>query len=215
MTMKIPDSLAPALDYVRRHVSNEMVSNERLILMLAAMVVLVWLSALYGLWSVTAGMRAQLVASKTSLARLQAEVTSEAWPKRVEDSRALSAQLSGRLWEADTAGLAEASFEAWLRTHFGKNGAEPQQIQITRSSALGRDGQPSPAFVGVQRMTAKVLGPFDPAALTQVLADIVEADKFIVVDRMIIRAGANNRLEMDVSTFVRTAEARSMPQGKP
>jgi hypothetical protein len=66
-------------------------------------------------------------------------------------------------------------------------------------------------------MTAKVLGPFDPAALTQVLADIVEADKFIVVDRMIIRAGANNRLEMDVSTFVRTADAqaRPVPQGKP
>jgi hypothetical protein len=215
MEMKIPDSLTPVLDYVRRHVSNEMVSNERLVLMLAAAAVLVWASALYGLWNVTAGMSKQLATSKASLARLQAEVTGDAWPKRVEDSRAMKAQLGNRLWVADTAGLAEAGFEAWLRSHFGKGGAEPQQIQITRSPAVGRDGQSNPALTGVQRMTAKVLGPFDPAVAAQVLADIVEADKIIVVDRLIVRAGANSRLEMDVSTFVRTNEARPAPQGKP
>ncbi|MBY0510760.1 MAG: hypothetical protein K2P94_11505 [Rhodospirillaceae bacterium] len=213
--MKIPDSLTPVLDYIRRHVSNELVSNERLLLMLAASAVLIWLSALYGLWSMTGDMRTQLNASKASLARLRAEVTGDAWPKRVEDSRMLRVQLGGRLWEAETAGLAEASFENWLRSHFGKNGAEPQQIQITRSPAFGRDGQSNPSLAGIQRMTAKVLGVFDQATVTQVLADIVEADKVIVVDRMILRAGANGRLEMDVSTFVRTAEARPTPQGKP
>jgi len=215
MAMKIPDSLTPLLDYARRHVSNEMVSNERLALMLAAAAVLVWMSAFYGLWSVTANMRAQVATSKTSLARLQAEVTGDAWPKRVEDSRALRLQLAGRLWEAETAGLAEASFEAWLRTNFGKSGVEPQQIQITRSPATGSDGQANPALAGTQRMTAKILGIFDPAAVTNVLAQFAEADKVIVVDRMIVRGGANSRLEMDVSTFLRTAEARTAPQGRP
>ncbi len=64
-------------------------------------------------------------------------------------------------------------------------------------------------------MTAKILGVFDSAAVIQVLAQVVEADKIIVVDRMIVRGGANSRLEMDVSTFLRTAEARPAPQGRP
>lgn len=213
--MKIPDNLAPAFDYVRRHISNEMVSNERLVLFLAAAAALFWFSALYGAWGAAADKRAELLASKTSLARIQAEVTGDAWPKRVEDSRALKTQMANRLWEAETAGLAEASFEAWLRAHFGKGGIEPQQIQITRSQAMGRDGQATPSLSGVQRMTAKVLTTFDAAATTQVLADIVEAEKIIVVDRMIVRAGTNSRLEMDISTFIRTADSRPSPKDKP
>jgi len=213
--MQIPDRLAPVLDYVRRHINNEMVSNERLVLTLFLAAALVWFSALYGLWSATTHARAQLDTAKTSLARLQAEVTGDAWPKRVEDSHALKIQLNNRLWQAQTAGLAEASFDTWLRNHFGKNGAQPQQIQITRSPAVDRDGLANPALSDVQRMTAKVLAPFDPAAIGRVLADIVEADKIIVVDRMILRAGTNNRLEMDVSTFIRTAEARTAPRDRP
>jgi hypothetical protein len=39
----------------------------------------------------------------------------------------------------------------------------------------------------------------------QVLADAAEDDKLIVVDRLIIRSGANSRVEMDLSTFIRSA----------
>jgi hypothetical protein len=127
----------------------------------------------------------------------------------------LKTQLDQRLWEAETAGLAEASFEAWIRAHIGKSGGEAQQIQITRSAVIGRDGQATPALAGVQRMTAKVLTGFDPATAMQLLADILEANKIMVVDRMIVRAGANSRLEMDISTFVRTADGRPVVKGKP
>jgi hypothetical protein len=213
--MNMTDSLTAAFQYFRRHVSQEMISNERLILLLGAGAVLVVLSGLYGFWSLSARMGEQLTTSKTALARLQAEATGDAWPKRVETSRALKTQLRVRLWDAPTPGLAEASFENWLRTRFSRYGGEPQQIQITRSPAGNRGGQPNATLAGVQRMTAKVLAPFDQTAVMDVLADAAESDKLIVVDRLIVRAGTNSRIEMDVSTFIQVGEARAGAKGAP
>lgn len=203
--MNIPPRLQPAIDYFRKHVSHEVVSNERLVLMLGAAGGFFLLILLIGFWSLTQGMASKVVASKVNLARLQAEVTGDAWPKRVETTQGLKTQLTVRLWEAPTPGLAEASFETWLRQHFGRYGATPQQILITRSPAVGRDGNPTPTLAGLQRMTAKVLVPFDQTTL-QVLADAAEAEKVLIVERLILRSGLNSRMEMDISTFIRTAE---------
>ncbi len=213
--MNLPDSLAPAFEYFRRHISQEMVSNERLILLLGGASVLVVLSGLYGFWSMAANMSGQLATSKTGLARLQAEVTGDAWPKRLETTQALKTQLNIRLWDAATPGLAEAGFETWLRNRFNRYGGEPQQIQITRSPAAGRDGQASPTITGLQRMTAKVIAPFDQSAIMEILADAAESDKLIVVDRLIVRAGTNSRVEMDISAFIRIAEPRPGAKAKP
>ncbi len=55
-------------------------------------------------------------------------------------------------------------------------------------------------------MTAKLILPFDASGLVQFLADIADADKAVVVDRMIVRSGRNARIEVDVSAFYRSAE---------
>jgi hypothetical protein len=214
--MNIPARLLPAVDYVRRHIGHEMVSNERFILLLGGAVVVVLLSALIALWNLTGNMSDQLATSKNNLARMQAEVTGDAWPKRLETTQALRAQLAARFWSAETAGLAEASFESWIRGHFTRHGGEPQQIQITRSPVSGRDGgQASPALAGVQRMTAKVLAPFDQAVVTKVLADAAEDPKILIVDRLIVRAGVNSRMEMDISTFIRGVEPPAGNRARP
>jgi hypothetical protein len=155
-------------------------------------------------WGLTSSKRDGLVRARTALARLQSEVTGDAWPKRVEMTQALKSQLSVRMWDAPTPGLAEAAFDSWIRNRFTKFGGAPQQIQITRS-AVTRDGQSTPTTAALQRMTAKVIAPFDQTVIMQVLADAAEADKLIVVDRLIIRSGANSRVEMDLSTFIRSA----------
>ena len=213
--MNISKTFAPILDYFRRYISLETVSNERLILLLGTAGFLTLVSAFYGMWSLTARMEQQLVTSKNALARMQAEVAGDAWPKRLETTQALKAQIGVRLWDAETPGLAEAGFESWLRNRFSRYGGEPQQIQITRSPAVGRDGQTTPTLAGLQRMTAKVLLPFEQAVILQVLADAAEAEKMIVVDRLIVRAGLNSRVEMDISTFIRTAEARTGAKAGP
>ena len=204
--MNLSDTFTPLVERFRRHVSQEMVSNERLVLLFAGAVVVVVLVFIGTVWGLTSSKRAELVRSRTALARLQAEVTGDAWPKRLETTQALKAQLAVLIWDAPTPGLAEADFDSWIRNRFKKFGGAPQQITITRSG-VARDGQPSPTISALQRMTAKVIAPFDQAVVTQLLADIAEADKLIVVDRLIIRSGANSRVEMDLSTFIRSADA--------
>jgi len=212
--MNIPPALAPVIAYLRKHVSQDAMSNERLVILAIAAGALVLLSMLLGLWSLSNDMARTLTASKTSLARLQAEATGDAWPKRLEVTQGLKTQLSVRIWDAPTPGLAEAGFETWIRQHFTRHGGTPQQIQITRSQAVGRDGQTTPTLAGFQRMTAKVLAPFDQTVL-QVLADAAEAEKVIVIDRLILRSGINSRMEMDISTFIRTAETEPGARAKP
>lgn len=206
--MSFADTISPLVERLRRHVSQEMVSNERLVLLLAGAAVVVVLVFIGTLWGLTSSKRTELVRSRTALARLQAEVTGDAWPKRVETTQALKGQLSLRIWDAPTPGLAEAAFDTWIRGRFTKFGGTPQQIQITRS-AVTRDGQSTPTTAGLQRMTAKVIAAFDQNVVTQVLADAAEGEKLIVVDRLIIRSGTNSRVEMDLSTFIRSADPSS------
>ena len=213
--MNIRSALAPVLDYFRRHVSHELVSNERLAVLLGAAGALAILVSIYGSWSLTGRMGEQLAASRTGLARLRAEVTGDAWPKRLEITQALKTQLSVRLWEAPTPGLAEASFETWLRGRFSRYGGTPQQILITRSPALSQDGQVTPTLSSLQRMTAKVIAPFDQSVIMQVLADAAEAEKIVVIDRVIVRAGLNSRIEMDISTFIRAGESSTRTRANP
>ncbi len=207
--MNLSNSLTPALAYLRRHISQEAVSNERLVLLSGGAVVLVALSLLFGFWSLTSRKGEELSKSRAAMIRLQAEVTGDQWPKRLETTQALKTQLSVRLFDAPTPGLAEAGFESWLRNRFTSYGGAPQQIQITRSPAVGRDGQTTSTLAGLQRMTAKVIAPFDQSVIMKVLGDLAEAEKIMVVDRFIVRAGANSRLEMDVSTFIRTNDANA------
>jgi hypothetical protein len=42
---------------------------------------------------------------------------------------------------------------------------------------------------------------FDDTALTGILADIAESERALVIDRLIVRAGRNARIEMDVTAF--------------
>ncbi len=207
--MKLPKTIPEAVDFVRGYIKHEAVSNERVGLLLGAAGLLVLFSIFFGLWSLNTSKAQQLLTARANFARLQAEATGDAWPKRVESTQALKAQLAVRLWDAPTAGLAEAGFETWLRNHFSKYGGDPQQIQISRSTAIARDGQTS--IPGLQRMTAKVVLPFDQSVLMQILADAAEAEKIILIDRLIVRAGVNSRTEMDVSTFIKTNE--SAPSG--
>ena len=56
-------------------------------------------------------------------------------------------------------------------------------------------------------MTAKMVMPFEPDALFQLLNDTASNERIMVVDRMLIRGGRNSLIEIDVSTFVRLAES--------
>src|SRR5690606_31340362 len=97
-----------------------------------------------------------------------------------------------RLWSAQTPGLADASFERWLRDRLGPYQLDPlQPIQVRRVPVVRQSlsNEPESSLSSLQRMTAKVIAPFSPDGLPRFMAELAEADKTVLVDRISVRAG--------------------------
>lgn len=168
-----------------------------LILIVALLAWMLLTSALSSLIDVEA---ARQSSARAEIARLSALVGDTTWRDRRAESQDLRNRLEDRFWPAPTPGLAEASFEAWLRERFQQHGVEVQQILLARAAIEAGD---TSVRIAAERMTAKVISSFKPSATVNVAADIAEKDKLVTIDRMIIRTGRNARMEMDVSAYLR------------
>lgn len=138
--------------------------------------------------------------ARAEIARLTSLVSDTSWRNRVIETQDLRTRLESRFWPAPTPGLAEASFEAWLRESLQQHGVEVQQILMTRAALENVDSDG--ADLPIERMTAKVISTFRAAGAINVAADIAEKDKLVTIDRLIIRTGRNARMEMDVSAYL-------------
>ncbi len=167
------------------------------------------LSGLFGMQRIVAGLERRYATAQADMMRLKAQIETKVWQERKQQGQILKSQLEERLWAAQTPGLADAGFERWLRERLTRYRLDPlQQIQVRRIPA-GKQAASAPGsdpLSDLQRMTAKVVIPFEQAGLTGFLADVAEGDKAVVVDRLNVRSGRNARVEMDVSAFYRPPE---------
>lgn len=208
--MNIPAPLKKALADLRNRFTErfgkDVVVSDRLKTLIAAVAVILLLSTLLGLHQLVGSLESHYVRAQTDMTRLQNQIRTNLWQDRRQQGQVLKSVLQERLWTAPTPGLADAGFEKWLRDRMGRYKMEPtQQIQIRRVP-VSRAAAASPGAVPdklseIQRMTAKIVLPFDPQGLSNLLADIAEGEKTMVVDRLSVRAGRNPRVEMDISAF--------------
>lgn len=181
----------------------DLVMTDRLkTLLIGAATVLVF-SALLGLGSFVGDLEANYARSQIDLERLKEQIETSSWAERENQSQVLKSVLQDRLWTAQTPGLAEAGFERWLRDHLSQHKMEPRQLQIRRipvTAQSSTDVTQDP-LAAVQKMTVKILMPFDQTGLIGFLADVSTSGKTFVVERLIARSGRNPRIEMDISAF--------------
>ena len=208
--MKIPAPLKKASDDLRNRFmerfGKDVVMSDRLKALIAAVAVILLLSSLLGLRQLVGSLESHYVRAQTDMARLQNQIRTNLWQDRRQQSQVLKSVLQDRLWTAATPGLADAGFEKWLRDRMSRYKIEPtQQVQIRRvpvsRAAASSPGAAPDKLSEIQRMTAKVVLPFDPQGLSGFLADIAEGEKTMVIDRLSVRAGRNPRVEMDISAF--------------
>ena len=208
--MKIPQPIREAASNLRdrfmERYGKDMVLSDRLKAMIAAVAAILFLSSLLGLHQLVITLERHYIRAQTDMTRLQSQIRTNIWQERRQQGQVLKSVLEERLWTAQTPGLADAGFEKWLRDHMGRYKMEPiQQIQIRRVP-VSRAGASSPGTAPdklseIQRMTAKLVLPFDPQGLSNFLADVAEGEKTVVVDRLSVRSGRNARVEMDISAF--------------
>ena len=197
-------SFAAIETQVRARFGQDLALTDRVKMLITAAAGVIVLSGLFGLHHLVSEMSAKYTLTQSNLMRLRAQITTDVWPARREQSRILEALLEGRFWTAQTPGLADAGFERWIRDHLARYQMEPlQQLQVRRLPVTRPGVQSSDPLADLQRMSAKIILPFNGDGLTDFLKDVAEGDKTIIVDHMNVRAGRNARIEIDVSAFYR------------
>ncbi len=193
----------------RARLGHDLGLTDRVKVLISVAAGLMILAALVGMHQTVSSFERDYQRVQIDKARLEAQIKAGGWQERKQQSQVLKSLLEERLWAAQTPGLADASFERWLRDRMSPHKLEPiAQIQVRRVPLMRpmQASEQEGPLAAVQRMTAKLVLPFESAGLSHFLADIAEADKAVVVDRLIVRAGRNARIEMDVSAFYRPPE---------
>jgi hypothetical protein len=184
----------------------DLILSDRVKAMIAVAVGLLVLLGLFGLNRAVSGLEGRYEKARADMQQLKTQIETNVWQTRSQESQILKSLLQERLWTAPTPGLAEAGYERWLREHMSRYGLEPQQqiqvrrVRVSRQTGTGTGSDP---LSDVERMTAKIVMPFDQAGLAGFLADAAEGEKTLVVDRLIVRPGRNPRVEIDISAFYR------------
>ena len=193
----------------RQRLGRDIVLTDRLKTLISIAAGLLVLAAFVGMHQTVSSFERDYERAQVDKARLEAQINAGGWQDKRQQSQVLKSLLEERLWAAQTPGLADAGFERWLRDRLSPHKLEPiAQIQVRRVPVVrqAQPGEEAGPLSSVQRMTAKLILPFDGAGLAHFLADVAEADKAVIVDRLTIRAGRNARVEMDVSAFYRSPE---------
>ena len=109
---------------------NQLRENNRLRWGLFAIVGIAWL---YGVLVLRDGLQEQLQQQRTAAqatARLRTQLTQTEWVARLPSVKILAVQTEARLWQAATAGLAQAAFQDWINATAVKSGVVNPQVSV-------------------------------------------------------------------------------------
>jgi hypothetical protein len=121
---------------------------------------------------------------------------SDTWRKRRAETDLLRVQAEGRLWEAESDGLAQANFQAWILEQ--ANHAGMGQLDI-RTSINSNTNNP----LKLRPLTAQVTGRFEASGLFALLRSIASYDRLLVVNRLEVQTVPFPHFEMLLGTFLR------------
>lgn len=190
-------TMADLLDHpLARRVGEEFRANPRARWLLAAVGLIVLVSAILGLSDRIDAARADFAQRARHVARLETVAKETEWPDRRATAEALRAQLDGRLWSADTDGLALADFQDWIAL----TGRE-SVLTLSEVRPEIDPGANNPA--GLRKMSANVAGAFDASALERFLAAVAQHNRIVVVDKLRIQTTPTPRFDMTLTTFMR------------
>ena len=138
--------------------------------------------------------------------RLQAEVRQKEWLERVEEARALKVQMESRLWQADSSGLAQASFQDWLNQMFlqaaiGRPSMTLSAVEDKGSGMTDAEKKETVIPEDLWKIKAKLEFDFNPATFLSLMTQMVSHEKKTVFESLVIRKEPVPRVEAVVVAY--------------
>jgi membrane protein implicated in regulation of membrane protease activity len=121
---------------------------------------------------------------------------SDTWRQRRVESGLLRVQAEGRLWEAESDGLAQANFQAWILEQ--ANHASMGQLEIRTSINSNVNNS-----LKLRQLSAQVSGRFEAGGLLALLRSIASYDRLLFVNRLEVQTQPFPHFEMLLGTFLR------------
>jgi len=130
------------------------------------------------------------------LNQLQTIINQTQWLERATQANALRNQLEVKFWQANTKGLAQATFQEWLNT-------EMKRVQMIEGAYLRimDSALEMPNYPEVWKVTARIDAPFTQQSLSRLLLAIAEQPLLIVTERLEIRHSNTPRFTLIVSAY--------------
>jgi hypothetical protein len=120
------------------------------------------------------------------------------WHRRRAETDLARVQAEGRLWEAETDGIAQANFQTWITDEARRAGIGPIDIRISINA-------PANNPLKLRQLSAQIHGRFDAAALFKFAHAIAAQDHLLVVDHLEVQTVPAPYFEMLLETFLRPA----------
>jgi hypothetical protein len=155
-------------------------------------------SGLIILDSADSRLSAELAEQQQRLARIDHLGTSELWYQRRTDTDAVRVQAEGRLWEAETDGLAQANFQTWVIDVAARAGIGQIEIHTSINQTVNNP-------LKLRQLTAQISGRFEAGAMFKLLQAIAGHNRLLIVNRLEIQIVPMPRFEMWLGTYLRPA----------
>ncbi len=153
---------------------------------MTAVVVLLWSEGLARLDHYSQQTLDEARQVRGDVARLQALQRERAWPARLDDARRLLDLQERMLWQAPSAGLAEAALQDWLRSVCAKLSVSVKDLQVSRTVAAASPPAAPSAPTAVTAMRAHLVGEFRRLPVLGLLQEVSLHERSLVVDRLLL-----------------------------
>lgn len=154
--------------------------------------------------------------------RLKALIDQKQWLDRVESAKLMKVQMEGRLWQAGTPGLAQATFQDWLNQTLTLSGVSRSALTVTMPDEQTGESASADAKVGVTdskptglwKIKARVELDFSPQSFYKLMAQLGSNEKMTVVESLTIHKEPSPRAEMVLIAYFQSSKGPAVAGSK-
>ncbi len=122
------------------------------------------------------GFSAEYRESAERLARLELLARQKEWIERADAAKAISVQMEGRFWKANSRGLAQAQVQIWLDNLLKNKDIQDARTQVEPVREMTE-------YEGIWQVAFRIEAPFEPYKLADLLRTVEGSEQIVTVEQ--------------------------------